>query len=270
MSAASRQWAVVVLMLAAVVLSFEHSQASEGPFAAYDRLLGRYVAPGVVAGLQTHLVDYQAWAADPDHAQAIRALAAAELPEAAADHEKIAFWINAYNFLAIKTVLDRYPMESIRDGGNFIFPIWKKTAGTVGGVAKSLDEIEHQILRKQFTEPRVHMALVCASLSCPDLRRGIYSGVRLDEQLEDQTRRFLANRGKGLRPGKAPGQAAISSIFRWFEGDFTAAGGVPAWILAHADPTTRNEVVGLRAEGISYLDYDWTLNDSARLGGRGK
>ncbi|MDG1960260.1 MAG: DUF547 domain-containing protein [Candidatus Binatia bacterium] len=270
MCAARRQWAFVVLVLAAVMLPVEHSEAVEAPFAAYGRLLGRYVAPGEVAGLQTHLVDYQAWAADPDYPQAIEALAAAKPPVGVPDREKIAFWINAYNFLAIKTVLDRYPMESIRDGGNFIFPIWKKTAGKVGGADRSLDEIEHEILRGQFAEPRVHMALVCASLSCPDLRVEIYSGARLDGQLEDQSQRFLANRGKGLRPGKAPDQAAVSSIFRWFENDFEAAGGVPAWILAHADAATRAEVVGLRDRGISYLEYDWSLNDRARVKSKGE
>lgn len=256
----------VFLILAGLVVPCQSALAGTGPFAAYDRLLHRHVAPGVVDGLPTHLVDYRAWAADPDYPVAIAELTRAHPPVGAADSQKIAFWLNAYNFLAIKTVLDRYPMESIRDGGNFIFPIWKKDAGLVGGTEKSLDTIEHQILRGSFADPRIHMALVCASLSCPDLRQEIYQGHQLDQQLQDQSSRFLANRGKGLRPGDRPGQAAISSIFRWFEEDFKAAGGVPAWILAHADPETRKEVVGFGEKGLSYLKYDWTLNDSARLG----
>ena len=255
----------VLLLLPSLSGAVEPLTATEGAFAAYDRLLQRHVTPGVVDGLQTHLVDYKAWAADPDYPVSLQALAEAELSDNASDRQKIAFWLNAYNLLAIKVVLDRYPMESIRDGGNFLFPIWKKTAGTVGGVERSLDTIEHGILREQFREPRIHMGLVCASLSCPDLRREIYRGDILDQQLADQSRRFLANRGKGLRPGKDPGEAEVSSIFRWFRGDFATSGGVPGWILAHADPETREQIVGLRKSGLSYLDYNWTLNDRARV-----
>ena len=265
MCAARSSRVFVFFLLASLLGGMQPATADEPVFAAYSRLLKRHVAPGVLDGLETHLVDYQSWAADPDYPIALQALAKAELSPTASDPEKIAFWINAYNLLAIKVVLDRYPMESIRDGGNFLFPIWKKTAGTVGGVERSLDTIEHEILRGQFPEPRIHMGLVCASLSCPDLRREVYQSGSLDQQLDDQSRRFLANRGKGLLPGEDPDEAEVSSIFRWFRGDFDAAGGVVKWIQAHAGPETRAKVQGLENRGISYLNYNWTLNDQARL-----
>lgn len=239
--------------------------AAADDFAAFGRVLERHVQAGAVAGIRTHLVDYGALAADADYQAAVSALAAAKPDTLQGDAEKIAFWTNAYNLLAIKTVVDRYPVASIRDGGNLLFPIWKKDVGRVGGKEYSLDEIEHGILRRDFREPRVHMALVCASLSCPDLRREVYRADRLDEQLNDQAARFLANPTKGVRP-ESPARAEVSSIFRWFGGDFAEAGGVAAWIRAHAPPALREQIGKLTDDGLSWLDYDWSLNDSARAG----
>ena len=134
---------------------------------AYGRLLARHVAPGHVAGIDLNLVDYTALAEDPDYHQAFADLAGARPDELGSDPERFAFWVNAYNLLAIKTIVDRYPIGSIKDGGNFLFPIWKKKAGTVAGKEYSLDQIEHGILRSDFSEPRVHFAVACGSLSCP-------------------------------------------------------------------------------------------------------
>ena len=119
----------------------------------------------------------------------------------AGERERFAFWANAYNLLAIKAVLDQYPTRSIRDGGSLLQPIWKKKVGTVAGREYALDDIEHGILRREFKEPRVHFAIVCASLSCPDLRPEPFGAERLDAQLDEQTRAFLANPTKGLAPG---------------------------------------------------------------------
>ena len=230
---------------------------------AYARLLAHHVTPGTVSGIQLNLVDYQGVAADPDYPKALADLAAAK-PGALDESDRFPFWVNAYNLLAIKTVLDRYPVSSIKDGGNFLFPIWKKKVGTAAGKEYSLDEIEHGILRKEFSEPRVHFAVVCASLSCPDLRPEPYEGARLDEQLDDQAERFLENRTKGLVPGADRKSAEVSSVFKWFGDDFEATGGVAGFIRDHAAPKTRAAVADLKDDGLSYLDYDWTLNDQAR------
>lgn len=231
---------------------------------AYARLLKAHVRPGVVGGITLSLVDYGAVKADPAYARALGALALARPEALASDAERIAFWINAYNLAAIKAVLDQYPTKSIRDGGSLFSPIWKKKVATVGGTAYSLDDIEHDVLRKAFKEPRVHFAIVCASLSCPDLRAEPFDPARLDAQLDEQAAVFLSNATKGFRPGPDGKTARVSSIFNWFGGDFSASGGVTAFIRARSSPESAGKLGALSDAGLSYLDYDWTLNDTAR------
>jgi uncharacterized membrane protein YdjX (TVP38/TMEM64 family) len=238
------------------------AQAADGD--AYARLLKAHVRPGAVSGITLSLVDYTAVKADPDYARALGALAETRPGSLTTDAERIAFWVNAYNLAAIKAVLDQYPTASIRDGGSLFLPIWKKKVATVGGTAHSLDEIEHDILRKMFKEPRVHFAIVCASLSCPDLRADPYDPARLDAQLDEQTAAFLSNATKGVRPGGDGKTARVSSIFKWFAGDFSGSGGVAAFIRAKAGPGLRGSVGALSDVGLSYLDYDWSLNDTTR------
>jgi len=230
---------------------------------AYQRLLRRHVAPGVVDGIRSNLVDYGALAADPDYARALEDFAAAD-PARMSRTERFAFWINAYNLMALETVVDRYPMRSIKDGGNLLFPIWKKDVATVAGKKRSLDEVEHSILRPEFGDPRVHFAIVCASLSCPDLRAEPYVPERLDAQLDDAARAFLANETKGMAvSGKGDG-ARVSQIFKWFGDDFAAVGGATAFLRAHAAAAFAHSMETLGPAGLSYLEYDWSLNDRAR------
>jgi len=192
-------------------------------------------------------------------------LAEARVEALGSDAEREAFWINAYNLLAIKAVLDQYPTVSIKDGGSLFSPIWKKSIGAVGGPPYSLDAIEHGILRKAFREPRVHFAIVCASLSCPDLRPEPFVAARLGAQLDGQTAAFLGNPAKGLAPGADGRSARVSSIFKWFAGDFESSGGVPAFIRAKAASDVAVRIRALTDAGLSYLDYDWSLNDTARV-----
>lgn len=231
---------------------------------AYARLLKAHVRPGTVSGIKVALVDYRAVKADPAYAQALGALALARPDSLTSDAARVAFWINAYNLSAIKAVLDQYPARSIKDGGSLLSPIWKKKVATVGGTAYGLDDIEHGILRKAFREPRVHFAIVCASLSCPDLRAEPYVPARLDAQLDEQAAAFLSNATKGLQPGADGRTARASSIFKWFAGDFAAGGGVAAFIRARSSPDLAARLGALTDAGLSYLDYDWSLNDTAR------
>ena len=235
--------------------------AGEGD--AYARLLATHVRPGVISGIRLHGVDYRAVKADPDYARALADLAAAR-PEARPEPDRFAFWVNAYNLLAIKAVLDQYPVASIRDGGSLFQSIWKRPVGTIDRREYSLDDIEHGILRKRFREPRVHFAIVCASLSCPDLRREPYRAATLGAQLDEATRGFLGNPTKGLVPGADGRSARVSSIFRWFRDDFDGVGGVAAFVKAEAGPALATRVAGLTDAGLAYLDYDWSLNDTAR------
>jgi len=231
---------------------------------AYARLLKAHVRPGAVNGIALSLVDYTAVKADVDYTRALGELAEARPGSLTTDAERLAFWINAYNLAAIKAVLDQYPTASIRNGGTLLSPIWKKKVATVGGTSHSLDEIEHGILRKIFKEPRVHFAIVCASLSCPDLRADPYDPARLDAQLDEQTVAFLSNATKGVRPGGDGKTARVSSIFKWFAGDFSVSGGVAAFLRAKAGPELSGKLGALTEAGLSYLDYDWSLNDTAR------
>ena len=232
---------------------------------AYARLLRAHVQPGEVGGIRLNLVDYRAVKADPAYAEALAALAEARVEALGSDAEREAFWINAYNLLAIKAVLDQYPTVSIKGGGSLFSPIWKKSIGAVGGTPYSLDAIEHGILRKAFREPRVHFAIVCASLSCPDLRPEPFVAARLGAQLDGQTAAFLGNPAKGLAPGADGRSARVSSIFKWFAGDFEGSGGVAAFIRAKAASDVAVRIRALTDAGLSYLDYDWSLNDTARV-----
>jgi hypothetical protein len=230
----------------------------------YARLLRAHVRPGVVNGIKLALVDYRAVKADPAYAQSLNALAESRPDALTSDAERIAFWVNAYNLAGIKAVLDQYPTKSIKDGGSLLSPIWKKKVATVGGTPYALDDIEHGILRKAFREPRVHFAIVCASLSCPDLRAEPFDAARLDAQLDQQAAAFLSNATKGLQPGADGKTARASSIFKWFAGDFAASGGVAAFIRAKSSPEVAARLGALTDGELSYLDYDWSLNDTAR------
>ena len=254
--------AAVVAML--VALGAAPSRARAIDYGTYARLLGAHVRAGSVAGVRLNLADYGAMKGDPDYVRSLDDFARAEPERLASKADRFAFWINAYNLMAIKAVLDQYPTASIRDGGSLLRPIWKRTIGTVARTEHTLDDIEHGILRREFGDPRVHFAIVCASVSCPDLRAEPYEGARLDAQLDDAVRRFLANRKKGLVPGADGRTAQVSSIFKWFGGDFAGAGGVAPFIRAKADPALAPEVTGLTDAGLSYLPYDWSLNDAAR------
>jgi hypothetical protein len=164
--------------------------------------------------------------------------------------EKLAFYINAYNILALKMVLDHWPVDSIKDVGNVLSPVWKKTAGVIGGQEVSLDAIENEVLRP-MGEPRIHFAIVCASVSCPDLRTEPYSADKLNAQLDDQAGLFLNNAKKGLNDdGKV---IHVSKIFDWFENDFKAVGGIEAFIRQHRSGLSK---AAIKAD----IEYDWSLN----------
>jgi hypothetical protein len=217
-------------------------------------------------------VRYAALKADPAPLDAFIASLAtgspdelARLPEA----DRIAFWINAYNAITLKTIIVnypihasglaalRYPASSIRQ----ISGAWTNRRWAVLGATMSLEDIEHGTLRKQFREPRVHMALVCAALGCPLLRDEPYGGARLDEQLDDQARRYLASPA-GLQLSGGGRKVAVSSIFKWFASDFEATGGVRAFLSRYAPEAARAAVADPNVK-LTYLDYDWTLNEAA-------
>lgn len=173
-------------------------------------------------------------------------------------NEKISFWINAYNAFTVQTIVDHYPKKSIKHIPN----VWDEKRFAALGQKWSLNQIEHKILRKEFSEPRIHFALVCASLGCPTLRGEPYTASNLNSQLDSQVRDFLADTDKA-RYDERTDTLRLSPIFKWFREDFDKAGGVLSFILAknkHYLPPDMEGKVNLKTK-ISWLSYDWSLND---------
>jgi hypothetical protein len=237
-----------VFTLAAVLLSPNAAQA-EG-WDLLDAVLAQYVQPAQRAGIRFHGVDYEALAMDSRYGQLLAQIETTEPATLTNREERLAFYINAYNVYAIKMVIDNMPMDSIRDAGSLFTSVWKKTAGNIAGEPVTLDQIEHAILRT-MGEPRIHFAIVCASLSCPNLRQEAYRAEKLEQQLEDQTRTFLNNDTKGLTVSGS--RVRLSQIFDWFEEDFDAAGGVEAFVREYRELP---QPISWRAN----LPYDWDLN----------
>ena len=224
--------------------------ANSLPWDDYDRLLNAYVVSGRTAGVTLNQVDYSGLGQDAGFAKLVEDLAAFQLQELDSRDEPLAFYINAYNILTLKVVLDNWPLKSIKDVGNIFRPVWKRAAGVIDGKSVSLHEIEHERLRK-MDEPRIYFAIVCASVSCPDLRMEAYRSEKLGEQLDSQIRDFLNNPGKGLRSNGD--RVEISQIFAWFEQDFATRGGVEGFIRRHH---TLPDGVQLRPS----INYNWSLN----------
>lgn len=242
--------------------------------ATTDSMLGASTPP--VAVLAPSRFDHGAWNAilaanvddlgrvaykriqDVDHAALrayLHAVAVAE-PDAWPRDEQIAFWINAYNAGIISAVLAGQSPEGLIDRAR-LFKSWKFRAA---GKARTPDEIEHEILRKKFAEPRIHFALVCAAMGCPPLRRAAYSADSLTLQLDDQARRFINNPQRNVIDAHAR-KLQLSPIFDWFRGDFAAASGTLHRYLARyvRDDEARQWLLD-EAMLPKFLGYDWTLN----------
>ena len=252
-----KTWILLSVFLISGFLGFGQTvQANE--FSNWDVLLKKYVAPKTIEGIPLYAVNYQALGKDPLYKTVIANLEKASVSVFNTQEEKLAFWINVYNIMAVKMVLDHYPVKSIKDAGGIFSSVWKLNVGTVGEKPRTLNEIEHDILRK-MGEPRIHVAIVCASLSCPDLRPEAYTPERLHEQLDDQMKAFLANPQKGLQVDESKQRLYLSSIFKWFAEDFETEGGVRQFIAEYV-PERLAEFLENDKFRLSYLEYNWDLN----------
>ncbi len=183
-----------------------------------------------------------------------------------------AFLINAYNAFTVELILTKYPdLKSIRDLGGFLGKPWSKKFFTLFGQESYLDFIEHEMLRRDgaYDEPRVHVAVVCASIGCPMLRNEAFTPANLEASLEDGMKRFLSDRTRNRYDPQAH-RLEISKIFDWYGKDFEKGHrgftSVKATMAKYADqladkPEDRAVVREQKAE-ISFLDYDWSLNDA--------
>jgi len=238
------------LLLTLSLLWLIGSAAAEEPdWTLYQTVLS-HVKPGAKNGVSLMLVDYAAIKTNGSLNKAYQGLSSFKIEKLSSREEKLAFYINAYNILALKMVVDHWPTESIKDAGSLFSPVWDKPAGELGDKTVTLAEVEHKILRP-MGEPRIHLAIVCASVSCPDLRREPFTAAKLDEQLDDQARQFLNNQGKGLNIDK--NVIRVSRIFDWFKEDFKVYGGVPAFIKRYS-----RDLPALKFEAD--MAYDWAVN----------
>lgn len=205
-----------------------------------------------------------------NYLQALSAVSQAEFTEWS-KNDGLAFLINAYNAFTLKLILTRYPkLESIKDLGSLLRSPWKQRFFTLLGQEQSLDDIEHETIRKPgaFDDPRIHMAVNCASIGCPMLREEAYVGARLDAQLDDQVRRFLSDRTRN-RYSASSNALEVSSIFKWYAEDFSRGyrgiRSVPAFLATHAellaDRPADRDLIRTEQAPLEYLDYDWRLND---------
>ena len=273
---------LVILLVAAllgVALPARTASAQGFNHATFDTLLATYV--------QDSRVDYAALKADRailerylDRVAAVTADEFAGWSQA----EQIAYLINAYNAYALETIIDHYPIE----GGNLFkryirgFPknsirhingAFDGIEHRVAGEVLTLDGIEHEKLRKDYNEPRIHFALVCAAVSCPPLREEAFVGDRLDEQLDDQGKRFLSDpRSNRFEPGN--GRVYLSKIFDWYGDDFRQFAGEAGYagderingVLSFVSRYLLDDAVTFLVSGeyrVEFLKYDWTLNDQA-------
>jgi hypothetical protein len=249
------------LTLAAITLAGTAASAEPFDEALYAEILTKYTRE--VPDTARVRVDYSELTLSDEWPRLLTNLARTSPSSLPSREERLALWINAYNILAIQVVLDRYPLDDIRDAGSLIRPVWKRTAGIVGGQSVSLAWIEHEVLRP-MGEPRIHGAIVCASVSCPSLHREPFSAAHLDAQLDDAMRHLLADPDKGLRVDRESNKLWLSRIFKWFSADFDEHGGVLGVIARYAAPDERRWLERNPEPRLRYLDYDWQLNDVAR------
>jgi hypothetical protein len=218
----------------------------------WDSLLSRYVS-------SEGKVNYPGFLESEQELDAYLELLNSMPPDTSqwSESEQLAYWINAYNAFTIKLIVDNYPIQSIQDLHPFPYipffhTVWHKKLFRINGLPISLDHIEHALLRVQFEEPRIHFAINCASVSCPPLFNRAYQPHLLDKQLENAARGFMGNPEFNQI---GPDQLRLSSIFQWFQGDFTRKGSLVAYIQHYTEIPLSENI------DIDYLPYDWRLNE---------
>jgi hypothetical protein len=236
------------LLPAFALLSSIHTEAASPDWQAWDQLLSRHVNNGYV--------DYTAISQAPALSELAQAVAQAEL-DPLNQREKLVFYINAYNVLAVKGIIDGRSPASLLGRANF----FRLSQYQIGGEKLSLYALEHdRIIPLQ--EPRIHFAIVCASQSCPILRSEAYNTLDLETQLDAAARHFLADSSKN-RFVKTQRIAWISSIFKWFRGDFEQhSGTLQAYLAQYVSDPDVAKLLREEAFELRFLDYDWSLNGS--------
>jgi len=264
--------ALVLLILVMASCSSSDTQASgttkpiDQSYAQYGRVLHNYVKSDGVdyAGLQQNRAALDS---------VVEMIASADLSAATAA-ESLAFFINSYNALTLRSIIDAYPVKSIKD----IDDVWKKQWRVAGGKL-SINDIENKVLRKEFNDPRIHMAINCASKSCPPLRPEPYVADSLDQQLHDAAVNFVSN-DQYNQLFTETARAELSQVFNWFGSDFVdryydprknfklspEKNAVLMFVIEH-HPKPEQTMLLLDSYQVTFRDYDWSLNDASHESG---
>lgn len=252
---------VVCLLTSARAWAFDHSHGD------WSKILESHVK--VTDGGRTTRVDYQALKRAPQllsaYTAALSKVSASEFA-AFSVAERKAFLINAYNAFIVKLVVEKSPVKSIKDIGlPFIGP-WKSRFIPLFGKSLSPDDLEHGMLRKDFADPRIHVAVNCASVSCPALRADAFVASRLEEQLEAQAQMFYSN-PREIAFDPISRVLKLNSILKWFKEDFVSPGdATPVTYVSKYVPTLREALASGRLRvsdvKVQFSDYDWGLNET--------
>ncbi|TDB65058.1 DUF547 domain-containing protein [Arundinibacter roseus] len=240
----------VILLMTSCGTSAPTSNALDVDHGIWDKLLKKHVN-------NQGMVDYKGFKQDRAELKKYLNLLSKSAPNNKwSKDEQLAYWINAYNAYTIELILEHYPVKSIKDIGSsikipFVNTPWDVKFIEIGGKKMDLNNIEHGIIRKQFNEPRIHFALVCAAKSCPPLRNEAFTADKLDKQLDDQGRDFLNDPTKNV---VTKNSASITKIMDWYGGDFKKKMPVKEWINKYAKTK-------LESDAISYMNYNWALNE---------
>ena len=240
------------------------SAAASVDNSVYTALLRDYVKDG--------RVNYKALKNDKRLAEYIEILRKTD-PKTLSGNEELAFWLNVYNAFTLKAMCDNYPLKSITDlnspggaGGLVIATVlkttvWDKPLVEIQGKKYTLNGVENEIIRPKG-DARVHFAMVCAAKSCPPLRNEAFEGAKLNEQLEEQGRIFLAQTHKNSFDF-AKKTCKLSNIFNWFKGDFEKSGKTVVRYVARFLPKEQGDALLANAKtfAVEYSEYDWSLNE---------
>ncbi len=258
----------IILIFIIFLLISGNSSGASFDYSEYNNILINYVMLDIdIKSFTLNVVDYENLYAergksDSDYTTLLHKLKEFDPDSLTSNEEKIAFWINVYNIGALRMILDHYPADSIRSTKiNWLKNPWNKKIINAGGTDYSLGHIEHEILPGKYKELRAHFAIVCASLSCPELAKEVYLGEKLDEQLIRQARKFFGNPKKGLSIDKKNNVVHISRIFKFDETNFPdGKESIIPFILSFIEDRDDREYLAKGSYTLKFLEYDWGLN----------
>ncbi len=244
----------IIIFFLAVVFNYGTYAQSRVSHEAFDELLQKYVN-------NDGLVDYKGLATERTKLKSYLQMIESNVPKSNwTKDQQLAYWINAYNAFTLDLVLEHYPIKSIKDIGSaikipFVNTPWDIKFINIGGEEYSLNNLEHGIIRKDFDEPRIHFVLACASVSCPKLQNRAILPEKMETQLTQASRQFLADKSKNEIFGS---RAKLSKLFSWYRGDFTKKTSLIEFINKYSDTKLDKNA------RLDYQDYDWALNEQEK------